>query len=59
MPPTPPNIPNAFVMRDMQISKFEKKNSWPPPPKSWLRPCYLHNMFRIVTIKKSYKSKKK
>ena len=24
----------------MQISKSEEKYSCPPPPKSWLRPCY-------------------
>ena len=45
MPPNPPNKTHGFAMRsmslrDMQIPKSEKKNSWPPPAKSWGRPCY-------------------
>ena len=44
MPPNPPNKAHGFAMRsmslrDMQISKSEKLNSWPPPAKSWGRPC--------------------
>ena len=44
-PPNPPGKPNGFAMRgmslnDMQISKSQKIISCPPPPKSWLRPCY-------------------
>ena len=36
MPPNPPSNAHSFAMhsmslRDMQILKFEKKNSWPPP----------------------------
>ena len=36
MPPNPPNKAHGFAMRsmslrDMQISKSKKKNSWPPP----------------------------
>ena len=43
MPPNPPSNAHGFAMRsmslrDMQIPKSEKKNSWPPPPKSWGRP---------------------
>ena len=43
MPPNPPSKAHGFAMRsmslrDMQISKSQKKNSWPPPPKSWGRP---------------------
>ena len=48
MPPNPPSKAHGFAMRsmslrDMQFSKSEKKNSWPPPAKSWGRPC-LYNM---------------
>ena len=44
MPPNPPSNAHGFAMRsmslrDMQIPKSEKKISWPPPPKSWERPC--------------------
>ena len=36
MPPNPPSNAHGFAMRsmslrDMQIPKSEKKNSWPPP----------------------------
>ena len=36
MPPNPPSKAHGFAMRsmslrDMQISKSGKKNSWPPP----------------------------
>ena len=36
MPPNPPSKAHGFAMRsmslrDMQISKSEKKNSWPTP----------------------------
>ena len=39
----PPNKAHGFAMRsmslrDMQIPKSEKKNSCPPPAKSWGRP---------------------
>ena len=39
MPPNPPSNAHGFAMRsmplrDMQIPKSEKKNSWPPPPPS-------------------------
>ena len=41
--PEPPSIAYGFAMRsmslrDMQISKSQKKNFCPPPPKSWGRP---------------------
>ena len=43
MPPNPPSKAHGFAMRsmshrDMQISKSEKKISWPPLAKSWGRP---------------------
>ena len=48
MPPNPPSNAHGFAMRsmllrDMQIPKSEKKNSWSPPPKSWGRPWYYTN----------------
>ena len=42
MPPNPPN--------DMQISKSEKKHSWPPPAKSWGRPWYLYGVLYCVLL---------
>ena len=44
MPPNPPSKAHGFAMRsmslrDMQISKSEKKILAPPPAKSWRRPC--------------------
>ena len=44
MPPNPPNKAHGFAMRsmslrDMQISKSQKKILGPPPSKSWGRPC--------------------
>ena len=46
MPPNPPSKAHGFAMRsmslrDMQISKSEKKICL-PPPKSWLRPCAVY-----------------
>ena len=43
MPPNPPNKAHGFAMRsmslrDMQVSKSQKKFLAPPPPKSWGRP---------------------
>ena len=43
MPTNPPSKAHGFAMRsmslrDMQIYKSGKKNSWPPPAKSWGRP---------------------
>ena len=43
MPPNPPSQAHGFAMRsmslrDMQISKSEKKILGPPPAKSWERP---------------------
>ena len=49
MPPNPPSKAHGFAMRsmslrNMQFSKSEKINSWPPPPaKSWGRPCNSNN----------------
>ena len=48
MPPNPPSKAHGFAMRsmslrDMQISKSQKKILGPPPPKSWLRPCKEKN----------------
>ena len=45
MHPNPPSKAHGFDMRsmslrDMQISKSEKRIPG-PPPKSWLRPCIL------------------
>ena len=48
MPPNSPSNAHGFAMRsmslrDMQIHKSEKQFSWPPPPKSWGRPCVVFN----------------
>ena len=53
MPPNPPSNAHGFAMgimslRDMQIPKSEKKNSCPPPPKSWGRPCIELCDFAVV-----------
>ena len=56
MPPNPPSNAHGFAMRsmslcDMQIPKSEKKISWPPPPKSWGRPCErLKNSINLRVI---------
>ena len=56
MPPNPPSKTHRFAMRsmslrDMQISKSEKKNSWSPPPaKSWGRPCIFLILVYSVTL---------
>ena len=49
MPPNPPSKAHGFAIRsmslcDMQISKSIKKNSWPPPPKSWGRPWTAYTL---------------
>ena len=55
MPPNPPSKAHDFAMRsmslrDMQISKSEKINSWrPPPAKSWGRPCVTANITQTPT----------
>ena len=52
--PEPPSKAHGFAMRsmslrDMQISKSEKKILPPPPAKSWGRPCI--NIYHIVLYK--------
>ena len=48
MPPNPPSNAHGFAMRsmslrDMQIPKSEKKNSWPPPlPNPGDAPVYMY-----------------
>ena len=57
MPPNPPSKAHGFAMRSMslrdtQIPKSEKKkkNSWPPPPKSWGRLCIELNVMSINDV---------
>ena len=58
MPPNPPSKAHGFAMRsmslrDMQISKSEKKNFLAPPAKSWRRPwlvnLYMHLLLLVLT----------
>ena len=49
-PSPPPSKAHGFVMRsmslrDMQISKSEKKIISPPPAKSWGRPCVYNRIY--------------
>ena len=65
MPPNPPSNAHGFAMRsmslrDMQIPKSEKKNSWPPPSQilgTPLRLCLLVLQeidSRIQTVEKTW-----
>ena len=58
MPPNPPNKAHGFAMRsislrDMQISKSEKKNSCPPPPCQILG-TPLNSIFRVISTEMQY-----
>ena len=53
MPPNLPSNAHGFAMRsmsirDMQITKSQKKILGPPPPKSWGRPCICSGVSRIL-----------
>ena len=60
--PEPPSIAYGFAMRsmslrDMQISKSQKKKFLaPPPPKSWGRPCPILNLTMKDNLNPSSKS---
>ena len=54
MPPNPPDNAHGFAMRsmslrDMQIPKSEKKNSWPPLPNPGDAPGDCHLQLDFVT----------
>ena len=50
MPPNPPSKAHGFA-----TCKFPnlKKKICPPPPKSWLRPCYVHNNYMHISAEKN------
>ena len=59
MPPNPPSKAHGFAMRsmslrDMQISKSEKKKILgPPPAKSWGRPWLIIKMIAMIDLTES------